>query len=65
MPGWMPAFVTPQLVTSLVVILIVIHVIALGAMYLVLLERKLAAWIQDRCGPNRVGPRGLFQPIAD
>ena len=65
MPGWMPAFVTPQLVTSLVVILIVIHVIALGAMYLVLLERRIAAWIQDRCGPNRVGPRGLFQPIAD
>ena len=65
MPGWMPAFVTPQLVTSLVVIVIGIHVIALGAMYLVLLERRMAAWIQDRCGPNRVGPKGLFQPIAD
>lgn len=65
MPGWMPAFVTPQLVTSLVVILIMLHVIAVGAMYLVLLERRIAAWIQDRCGPNRVGPKGLFQPIAD
>ncbi|MCH8316124.1 MAG: NADH-quinone oxidoreductase subunit NuoH [Planctomycetes bacterium] len=65
MPDWLPDFITPQLIVSVGVILVIIHLIAVGALYLVLLERKLSAWMQDRCGPNRVGPLGLLQPIAD
>jgi len=50
---------------SMLVIFVVVNSIAGGALYLILLERRVAAWIQDRCGPNRVGPMGLLQPIAD
>lgn len=44
---------------------VVLVVLLLVAAYLVLIERKLLARLQIRYGPNRAGPFGLFQPIAD
>lgn len=39
--------------------------IALAALVLVFYERKVAAYLQERIGPNRVGPRGALQTVAD
>jgi len=58
-------FIDAQFLVSVTVILIVIHVILITVAYLIYLERKISAYIQDRIGPNRVGPLGLLQPIAD
>ncbi|GFE57171.1 NADH-quinone oxidoreductase subunit NuoH [Geobacter sp. AOG1] len=44
---------------------LVFFVILTLAAYLVFAERRILAWIQDRKGPNRVGPLGLLQPLAD
>lgn len=55
----------PELLITLLTIGIVVGAIPVVCNYLILLERKLSAWMQDRIGPNRVGPMGLLQPLAD
>jgi len=60
MPDIIQYFVIP-----LIKILLVQIVLLTAVAYTVLLERRVSAFIQNRIGPNRVGPMGLLQPIVD
>jgi len=62
-PFWGAAFY--ETTTSLVYIVAIVAPLMLAVAYLTLWERKLIGWIQIRIGPNRVGPFGLLQPVAD
>jgi NADH-quinone oxidoreductase subunit H len=57
--------VTFFLIASIIKILVVFTAIMSGVAFLTLVERRVCAWMQDRLGPNRVGPFGIFQPLAD
>jgi NADH-quinone oxidoreductase subunit H len=62
-PTWGPPIYA--FVFAMVGIVAIIAPLMLCVAYLTLWERKLIGWIQIRIGPNRVGPLGLLQPIAD
>ena len=60
---------TPELkgfiLLSLIKIIVVFSVMMVGVMMVIWMERRVSAWKQDRLGPNRVGPQGLLQSVAD
>ena len=79
MLDWIKDLAVTVLTTPWLYITVVVHLAVLGSVaYLILLERKVASWVQDRLGPNRVGLGfgiipwlkdkhmfGLGQPLAD
>ncbi len=53
------------LAEKLLLVIVIVSVSLVIAMYETYAERKIAAFIQDRIGPNRAGPFGILQPLAD
>ena len=62
--SWWSAIVWPIIWTLIKIVVVVLPLMGAVA-YLTLWERKYLGWIQVRIGPNRVGPWGMLQPIAD
>jgi NADH-quinone oxidoreductase subunit H len=56
---------TAHLAAHFVLIFVVFNMLVLSAAFMVWMERKVCAYIQDRVGPNRVGVEGVLQPFAD
>ena len=66
--GWLNSNLSgpwPMLIEFAIVGVCIIGLFAMLGLVLIMMERKVSAWMQLRLGPNRVGPVGMFQTVAD
>ncbi|AGK96900.1 NADH-quinone oxidoreductase subunit NuoH [Clostridium pasteurianum] len=54
-----------SIIMSIIYFIAIVAFVLLNAMYLIYLERKFCGFLQQRLGPNRFGPRGILQSLAD